>query len=182
MVYDKLLERTKTLQLLLKATSSEATGTNVVSLGRKTRPLKPEILPQALAKQVRVRGEAVLGTLHKHQLNGNKKAGIIEALKYVGKKYDLIVAHKSELQLSVPQAVALRNHMKGVTNTLYRLKQGVETCLPLLKKCCFIIPSIQREVTDLERKGVIPLVVHNVNFVITEAGNTPGMCKLYYCR
>lgn len=69
----------------------------------------------------------MLGTLHKHLLHGIEKEGIIviEALKYVGKNYDLIIARSSELELLVSQAVALRNRIKGVTNTLYRLKQGV---------------------------------------------------------
>ena len=69
-----------------------------------------------------MRGEAVIGALHNQLLRGNNKEGILEALKYAGKKHDLIIAHKSELRLSIHQAVALYNHMKGVANILYLLK------------------------------------------------------------
>ena len=73
----------------------------------------------------------------------------------IDQKYDLILAHTAELQLSISDAVALHDHMRGVKNIVYHLRPDVETYLTLLKEHQFMYLSIDKYMPALEREGII---------------------------
>ena len=49
---------------------------------------------------------------------------LIVMIKIVVKKSDLFMARKTNLQLSIPQCVAMQDHFKGGKNSIYRIKQA----------------------------------------------------------
>ena len=102
-------------------------------------------------------------------------------LKMIGHRSGFIIADHGELMLSVAQCVAIRDHIGTGSNGLYRLKQGLEALVPVLKG--LLIPSnIRNKMTLKEREGVVPSRVVEVNCTITRKGNRRGMCTYYYCE
>ena len=57
----------------------------------------------------------------------------------------------------------------------------MDTFLPFLKGR-LLPPNIRKEVSLLERQGVVPSKVVEVNCILTRKGNRRGMCANYYCE
>ena len=99
-------------------------------------------------------------------------------LQVIAKKSGLFVARKSAVSLSIPQSIALRNHVKGGTNGLYQMKQALEAFAPGLKG---LLPaSIRKHVSAMEKEGVVPVIHINLRCRVTKAGNKSGICTYYY--
>ena len=102
------------------------------------------------------------------------KDNLIVMLKIIAKKSGLFMARKTDLQLSLPQCIAMQDHFKGGTNSLYRIKQALKTFAPDLKGT--LLPSnIRHHVSLMERDGVILSKAVDINCVITKIGNKRGM-------
>ena len=99
---------------------------------------------------------------------------IIPIKKKIWKQNGLLVAPKSDLTLSVAQVIVTRDHVKICLIGLYRMKQAFETFFLDLKG---VIPSdICKEVSLLEKEGVIAATVYCVDCTITKTGNKRDMC------
>ena len=92
------------------------------------RALKTGALPKTHKRWIKAHAEAMMnimiGTL-------DSKNNMSMMLQVVAKKSGLFVTWKLELSLSIPQSIALRNHVKGRTNGLYQMKQAFEVFAPL---------------------------------------------------
>jgi len=91
----------------------------------------------------------------------------------------MFVAQKKDTGLSIAHRVTAHDHMKVGTNTLYRMKQALETFTPDLKGV--IHSGIFQKVTTLERDGVMPSKVFGVNCTIAKTANNTGIRMFYYC-
>ena len=143
------------------------------------RACKPTAKPRSQRARIYKQGSAVMDTLMSGEDKATVSDNVFKTINYMAKQHDYIVARKTELELTVPQCIAMRNHMKGSINTIHCMKQSVKMFVPLLSS--FIPKVIGKKVSELKKDGVIPSVVHNVNCIITRTGNTIGMCTLYYC-
>ena len=102
-------------------------------------------------------------------------------LRFIAESTGYLVVSHDDLQLTIAQCVALRDHVGTGTNGLYRLKQALEIFLPILKGL-IIPPSIRKSISIMERQGFVPSRVIEVNYTITHKGNRRGMCTYYYCE
>ena len=100
-------------------------------------------------------------------------------LTMVAKKFDSVLLKKSETELDGHQCIALRDHMKGSTNSLYRMKQTLGAFIPGLS----LLPNnIRKVVGSIEQEGVVPSTIVSIpDCSITKLGNKRGMCNFYYC-
>ena len=95
-------------------------------------------------------------------------------LKMIGYRSGFLIVDHGQLLLSVPQYVAIRDHIGTDSNGLYQLKQALEGLLLVLKDL-LIPPNIRNKVLEKEREGVVPSWVVEVNCTITRKCNRRGM-------
>ena len=69
-------------------------------------------------------------------------ADVKSVLKLVAKHFDCVILKKSATELDGHQCIAMRDHMKGSTNALYRMKQTLGAFIPELS----ILPANIRKV------------------------------------
>ena len=91
-------------------------------------------------------------------------------LKMIGHISGFFIVDYGELLLSVAQCVAIRDHIRTSSNSLYQLKQALEGLLLVLKDL-LIPPNIQNKVLEKEREGVVPSWVVEVSCTISRKGN-----------
>ena len=103
---------------------------------------------------------------------------LIVVLKIIAKKSGLFIAKMYALELDGHQFVAIRDHTKGSINALYRIKQALGAFSPGVKNV--ILPSnICKHVSSMEKEGVIPSKLIDVNCSITKVWNKRGMRTFY---
>ena len=102
-------------------------------------------------------------------------------LKMIGYRSGFLIVDHGQLLLSVPQYVAIRDHIGTDSNGLYQLKQALEGLLLVLKDL-LIPPNIRNKVLEKEREGVVPSRVVKVNCTITQKGKQRGLYTYYYCE
>ena len=90
----------------------------------------------------------------------------INTIKYIANQHGYIMTPKRKTQLTVPQVIAMRDHMKVSTDTIHRREQSVKTFVPLLRG--FISTAIRQKVLELEKDGVVPFLMHGVNCIIAK--------------
>ena len=100
-------------------------------------------------------------------------------LKKMANRHGFLLLSLEDLKLSPAELVAIRDHVQTGTNGMYRLKQALETFRPELKGK-LLPPSIRKLLSDLEKQGVVPVKVVEVNCTITNKGNRRGMCTYHY--
>ena len=105
---------------------------------------------------------------------------VIELLRALAKKQDMVFAKKSDLQLSVAQSMVLRDHVGTGTNGLYRLKQALEVLCPALKGIV-LPPNIWRHVNKMEIDGIVPPFIVQVWCTANKKGNKKAINTFYYC-
>ena len=102
------------------------------------------------------------------------KDNLIVMMKIIVKKSGLVVARKTNLQLSTPQCDVMQDHFKGGTNRLYCIKQALETFALDLKET--LLPSnICCHVSMMERDGIIPSKVVHVKCNTTKIGSKSNL-------
>ena len=109
---------------------------------------------------------------------GDDQKAILYFLKCVAKKVECVVLGEKDTVLDAHQCVALRDHMQGSTNVLYRLSQAMKVFQPHLK----LFPSqLRKAIASVEKESVIPVKsVAIANCVIDKAGNKRGVRNFYY--
>ena len=119
---------------------------------------------------------SLISSLQSMQASG---ADVKSVLKLVAKHFDCVILKKSAAELDGHQCIAMRDHMKGSTNALYRMKQTLGAFIPELS----ILPAnIRKVVGSIEKEGVIPSTLVSIpDCSITKTGNKRGMCNFYYC-
>ena len=105
---------------------------------------------------------------------------VVELLRGLAKKQGMLFAKRSDLQLSVAQSMAIRDHVGTGTNGLYRIKQAIEFYCPALKGI-LLPPNIRRHISIMERDGVVPSKIVQVCCTVNKKGNKRGMNTFYYC-
>jgi hypothetical protein len=107
------------------------------------------------------------------------KQNVDAVIRALSKKYGYTVLLKDkDTLLNSYQCVALRDHMQGPTNALYRLQQGLQAYVPGLK---ILPPNLRKKVGDTEREDVTPPnIVLIPDCLITKAGNKRGSCNFYF--
>ena len=107
------------------------------------------------------------------------KYNLITILNVIAKKSVIFLTKRSDLTLSVPQSMALQDHVRIGTNGLYRIKQTLEAFAPCLKGTV-LSPNICHHVSNMERDGVVLSCIVDINCVITRLSNWRGICTFSY--
>ena len=142
------------------------------------RAIKSMRQPQARLAGIKKQVERVMTTI---MSTPNWEDNMIVILKIIANKSGFFVATKSEIAMTPAQSVAMRDHMKGPTNVIYRLKQALEAFSPVLKNA--LLPSnIRKHISSTEKECVIPSKVVDEDCSITKAGNKRGTCTFYFCE
>ena len=113
----------------------------------RTRALKRTVLPRSSKERIRRNGNAVMAMLMPGENETTPSKFVVNTMKYVAKQHGYIMVRKTKFGLTVPEVLAMRDHMKVSTNTLHRMKQAVETFAPLLRG--FIPTAIRQKVSEL---------------------------------
>ena len=141
---------------------------------KRQRVMKTNALPESRKRWLRLKAEELMDIA---ESRGDE--GPLEILKIIARRSNIFVAKCSDVQLSIPQSIALRDHVITGTNGLYRLKQALDAFAPALKGI-LIRPNIRQHVSRMECNGVVPSNCVEVNCTITKKGNRRGMCTFYY--
>ena len=102
--------------------------------------------------------------------SGDVEDNLISILTIIAKKSGLFVAKRNDVSFTIPQAIALWDHYDGGTNSLNQLKQSLKAFGPGLKSTLQPL-NIQKHVSTLEKKGVIPSKIIDVKCTVTKTGN-----------
>lgn len=137
----------------------------VSAIRTKAYSPKPEASPESLAQRVYCHARA-LDTFIEDMPNASKHRAAV--LRMVAKKSDFVIRKKSESELSVHETIALRDYMKGSTNSLYHLQQGMKVFFPSVR---FLPANTRQKIHEVKHEGTVsPRILALSNYAITKKG------------
>ena len=123
-------------QILLKCAKPGDTTSILKRVGKRPvtfkllpekRTIRASAMPRSRRAWLKKQVGKVMSTV---MLTPDPQDKLIIILKIIAKKSGLFVAKRSDMKMSIPQCVALRDHMSGTTNALYRLTQSLKVFSP----------------------------------------------------
>ena len=82
--------------------------------------------------------------------NPDPEDNMIAILKIIAKKTGLFVATNSTIKVTPAQSIPMRNHMRNLTNSLYRLKEALEA-FSLVFNNALLPSNIRKHVLSMEK-------------------------------
>lgn len=104
---------------------------------------------------------------------------IDEVFTKLARRRNMVVFHSREMQLTIAEIVAMRDHCSMSSNKMLKFKQAFERSRPKLKSVIFP-PSLFARMTELEREGSLPITVKKLPLVTKKEGSKMDLRHMWY--